>query len=62
MYEEKPNQLYPQVHIVNNPMPVSPNLSEPIGNDLNLGYPFGNVPPNFNASTHKISFVLQALF
>ena len=52
MYEENPNQLYPQVHIVNNPMPISSKLSEHLGNDLNVVYPLGNVPPNLNASTH----------
>ena len=52
MYEENPNQLYPQVHIVNNPTPICSNLSEPLRNDPNVVYPLGNVPPNFDASTH----------
>ena len=44
--------MYPQVHIVNNPMPISSNLSEHLRNDLNVVYPLGNVPHKFNAPTH----------
>ena len=51
-YEEKPNQSYPQVHIVNNRMLISSNLSHFPENDPNVVYPLGNIPPNFNASTH----------
>ena len=52
LYKESLNLLYPQVHIVNNPIPNIPTLSEPLGNDPNVVYPLGKVPPNFNASTH----------
>ena len=52
MYDENPNQMHPQVHIVNNPMPNVSNLSDPLRNDPKLVYPLGNVPPNFNASTN----------
>ena len=51
-YEKNPNQMYPQVHIVGKPMPISSNLPEPVGNDRNVVYPLGNVPPKFHASTH----------
>ena len=33
-------------------MSINSNLSEPLGNDPNVVYPLGIVPPNFNASTH----------
>ena len=35
MYEENPTSLYPHVHIVNNPMPISSNVAESLGNDPN---------------------------
>ena len=62
MYEENPNQLYPQVHIVNNPMPIGSNISDRLGNDVNVVYPSGNVPPNFNASTHGNAFSSSSTF
>ena len=52
MYEENLNQLHPKVRIVNNSMPISSNLSEPLGNDPNVVYPLGSVRPVFIASTH----------
>ena len=52
MYGKNPTPFYPQLQIVNNLMPTSSNLSEPLGNDPNVVYPLGHVPPNFNASTH----------
>ena len=53
MYEENPNQLYPQVHIVNNPMPINSNLSESLGNNLHVVYTLGNVPSNFITNDHE---------
>ena len=52
MYKENPNQLYSQVHIVNNQRPISSNLSQPLRNDSNMVYPLGNVRPNLGAGTH----------
>ena len=52
MYEENPNHLYPQVHILNNSMWISSNLSESLGNNPNVVYPLWNVPPNFDDSAH----------
>ena len=50
MYKENPNQLFPQVRIVNDSMPICSNLSESLGNDPNVVYSFGIVRPNFKAS------------
>ena len=50
MYEENSNQLYPPGNIVNNPIPISSNLSESLGNDTNVVYPLWNVATNFNDS------------
>ena len=36
MYEKNPTSLYPQVHIVNNPIPISSTITEPQGNDPNV--------------------------
>ena len=36
MYEENPTSLYPYVHIVNNPIPISSNITESQGNDPNV--------------------------
>ena len=52
MFEKNPNQLYPQVKFVNNPMPISSDLSEVPGKDPNVIYLLGNVPPKFDAGTH----------
>ena len=50
MYEENPYQLYPEVRIVNNPTPISSNLSDLLENDPFLVYPLGKFSPEFNAS------------
>ena len=52
MLEENLTPLYPPVHIVNNPMPISSNPSESVGNNPNVIYPLGNVRPNFNTKAH----------
>ena len=52
MYEENPNQLYRQVHIVINLIPNISNLSESLGKDFNVVYTLGKVPSNFIASAH----------
>ena len=57
-YKGIPNQLYPQVHIVNKPMPISSKLSELLGIDPNMIYTLGKVLPNFNASAHGKTPVL----
>ena len=52
MYEENPTSLYPHVHIVNNPIPISSNITESQGNDPNVFHSSGNAPLNSIASTH----------
>ena len=52
MYDEKPTSLDPHVHIVNNPIPISSNITEPQGNDPNVFHSSGNAPLNSNVSTH----------
>ena len=52
MYEENPTSLYPHVHIVNNPIPISSNMTEPQGNDPNVFHSSGNAPLNSIVSTH----------
>ena len=62
LYEENPNQLYPQVYILNHPMPISSNLSEPLGNDPKVVYPLGIIPPIFIASTHGNALSTSSTF
>ena len=62
MFEENPSQLYPQLHILDNPMPISSNLLEALGNDLNVVHQLRKFPPIFNASTYGKSPVIQAVF
>ena len=52
MYEENPTSLYPQVHIVNNPIPISSNITESQGNDPNVFHSSRNAPLNSIVSTH----------
>ena len=47
MYEENPNQLYLQVHFLNNP--IRSSISEQLGNHTNVVCPLDDNPPNFNA-------------
>ena len=47
MYEENPTSLYPHVHIVNNPIPISSNITESQGNDPNVSF-FREYPSKFN--------------
>ena len=51
MYEENPTSLYPHVHIVNNPIPISSNITESQGNDPNVFHSSGNAPLNSIIST-----------
>ena len=51
-YEENPTSLYPQVHIVNNPIPISSNITESQGNDPNVFHSSGNATLNSIVSTH----------
>ena len=46
MYEESPTSLYFHVHIVNNPIPISLNITESQGNDPNVFHSSGNAPLN----------------
>ena len=52
MYEENLNQLYTQVHVVNNPLPMKSNLSESLRSDTNVVYTLEIDLSNFNASSH----------
>ena len=52
MYEENTTSLYPHVHIVNNPIPISSNITESQGNDPNVFHSSGNAPLNSIVSTH----------
>ena len=52
MYEENPILLYPHVHIVNNPIPISSIITESQGNDPNVFHSSGNAPMNSIVSTH----------
>ena len=44
MYEENPNSLYPHVHIVNNPIPISSNITESQENNPNVYHSSRNPP------------------
>ena len=46
MYDENPTSLYPHVHIVNNPIPISSDITESQGNDPNVFHSSGNAPLN----------------
>ena len=52
MYEENQTSLNPQVDIVNNPIPISSNITESQGNDPNVFRSSGNAPLNSIFSTH----------
>ena len=53
MFTENPNQLYPDVHFVNNLMPISSNFLESLSIYPKVAYTLGIVPSNFNASAHR---------
>ena len=52
MYEEDPTSLYPHVHTVNNPIPISSNITESQGNDANVFHSSGNAPLNSIVNIH----------
>ena len=52
IYEENPTFLYPHVHIVNDPLPISSSITESLGNDPNVFHSSGNAPLNSIVSTH----------
>ena len=52
MYEENPTSLYPHVHIVNIPMPISSNITESQGKDPNVFHSSGYSPANSIVSPH----------
>ena len=51
MYEENPTSLYPHVHIVNSPIPISSNITESQGNDPIVFHFSGNAPQSSIVST-----------
>ena len=62
MYDKDPNQLYLQMHNMNNPMPICSNLSEFLGNNPNVVYPLRIVPPNFNGSAQSNATITSSTF
>ena len=52
MYKENPISLYPHVHVVNNPITISSNITESQGNYPDVFHSSGNAPPNSIVSTH----------
>ena len=52
MYKENPISMYPHVHVVNNPIPISSNITESQGKYPNVFHSSGNAPPNSIVSTH----------
>ena len=52
MYDKNPTSFYPHVHIVNNPIPITSNITEPQGNDPNVFHSSGNAPLNSIVNTH----------
>ena len=64
-YEENPTFLYPHVRIVNNPIPISSNITESQGIDPNVFHSSENAPLNSIVRTHgnaPPTELLQALF
>ena len=55
MYEEKSISLYPHVHIVNNPIPISSNITESQGIDPNVFHSSGNAPNTSNNGNASLS-------
>ena len=53
MYEESSTSLYPHVHIVTNPIPISPNKTESQGKDSNVFQSSGIALLNSNVSAHE---------
>ena len=51
MYEENPTSLSPHVHKVNNPIPISSNITESQENDPNVFHSSANAPLNSIVST-----------
>ena len=60
LYEENPNQLHTQVHIVKNPMPFSSNLSGNLGNGPNVVYSLALFLPALLLLLKETLQVLQA--
>ena len=52
MYEENPTSLYPHVHIVKIPIPISSSITESEGKDPKVFHSSGNAPLNLIVSTH----------
>ena len=53
MYDKHLSSLYPNVNIVNNPIPISSNITESQGTDTNVFHSWGNAPLNSMGSTHR---------
>ena len=52
MYEKNPTSFYPHVHLVNNPIPISSNITESQGHDPNVFHTSGKTPLKSIVSTH----------
>ena len=52
MYEENPTSMHPNVHIVNNPIPISTNITESQRNYPNVFHSSGNAPLNSISRAH----------
>ena len=61
-YEENPTSLYPHVHIVNNSIPISSNITESKGKDLNVFHSSRNAPLNPIVSFHGNAPSIEVLF
>ena len=53
MYEENPTSLYPHVHFVNNPIPISSNITASQGIDPNVSHSSGNATLKSIVSTSR---------
>ena len=52
MYDKHPSSLHLHVYIVNNPIPISSNITESQGKDPNVFRSWGYAPLNSILSTH----------
>ena len=62
IHEEKPTSLYPHVHIVNNPIPISTNMTECQTNHPNVSLSSGNAPLISIVNTHGNDFSTSSTF
>ena len=52
MYDENPTSFYPHVHIVNNPIPISSNMTESQENEPNMFHTLENARLNAIVTSH----------